>query len=110
MFTKRVFELQARVLGRHVLPMCLSYDWNKGGARVWDLNRLVEYQRIGNLVIDAFLENPNFDISRFNDKVWWWFEQLVNETEEYLLLDKPGMYLTGSKGSRLDWTFVGYPV
>lgn len=105
MFTKRVFELQAKVLGSHVIPMCVGTDWNAGGAKRWDWTRVVEYHSLGHTIIDVFQENPNFDLNKFNDKIWEYFTQWVgNEGYDYLLQDKPGMTLTGKNEERRDWS------
>jgi hypothetical protein len=106
MFTKRIFELQAKVLGSHVIPMCVSFDWNAGGARRWDLNKVNEYLLLGNFLVDMFQENPAFDLDKFNARVWDWFIDWVGPSGwDYLLGDRPGMILTG-KEPRRDWAFA----
>jgi len=105
MFTKKVFELQAKMLGSHVIPLCVSPDLNAGGAMKWDLNKCNNYHSMGNLLVVLFQENPNFDLDKFNDKVWKWFEHWVgNSGWDYLLDDKSGMTL--AKDGRLNtWVF-----
>jgi len=105
MFTKRVFELQAKVLGSHVIPMCVSPDFNAGGAKRWDINKCNDYLRLGNVLVVKFQENPAFDLDKFNAKICHWFVEWVEPNNcNYLLWDMPGMALTGNEPRR-DWTF-----
>ena len=107
MFTRKDFELQAQVLGSHVIPMCISFDWNAGGVKYWDLNKVNKYLNLGNYLVVKFQENPAFDLDRFNAKIWDWFINWIGPTDwDYLLGDKPGMALTGNE-ARQDWSF--YP-
>jgi len=105
MFTRKDFEFQAEILGSHVIPMCTRFDWNAGGARHWDLNRVNDYLNLGTFIVAKFQENPAFDLDRFNKRISQWFVKWIETNgSDYLLWDLPGMELTGNEPRR-DWTF-----
>ena len=113
MFTKKDFELQAEVLGNHVIPMCVyseklitegtsSLYWlDAGTSRRWDINKVNEYLTLGNFLVVKFQENTAFDLYRFNARICQWFIKWTEiNGSEYLLWDMPGMELTGNKPQR----------
>lgn len=108
MFTKQHFALQAKALGSHVIPeLCTVRDWNANGALKWDVSKVESFHRLGNFLVDFFtMDNPAFDLDKFNKKMLEHATVAINSTGYvYLTRDLPGMVITGRNASPTDWTF-----
>tara|TARA_R110002110_G_scaffold343038_1_gene553123 strand:- start:170 stop:517 length:348 start_codon:yes stop_codon:yes gene_type:complete len=108
MFTQQHFALQAKALGSHVIPeLCTVRDWNANGALKWDVSKVESFHRLGNFLVDFFtMDNPAFDLDKFNKKMLEHATVAINSTGYvYLTRDLPGMVITGRNASPTDWTF-----
>ena len=82
MFTKQHFALQAKALGSHVIPeLCTVRDWNANGALKWDVSKVESFHRLGNFLVDFFtMDNPAFDLDKFNKKMLEHATVAINST------------------------------
>ena len=108
MFTRQHFSLQAKALGSHVIPeLCTVRDWNANGALKWDVSKIESFHRLGTFLVDFFkMDNPAFDLDKFNTKMLEHAAAAINSTGYiYLTSDLPGMKIHPRNGSPNDWTF-----
>ena len=87
-FTQQHFALTAKALGTHVIPtLCTRHDWNAGGALKWDVDKITDFHKLGNFIVDFFQQqNSAFDLTR----------------------DLPGLAISGKEREPTSWTF--YPI
>ena len=111
MFTEQHYKFFAKQLGSHVIPtLCTSHDWNAGGALKWDVNKINDFHKMGNWMVDFFkMDNPNFKLDKFNKKMIEHAENAIWATPWlYLTRDLPGLGIAGKERKPTDWTF--YPI
>ena len=117
MFTRKVYEMQAKLLGTHSIPMCIVPGfWLDDVPWLWDSTAISEFHRMGNWLVDMFREdNPNFDVHKFNSAILsHGFHVMTNTAWEHLIPDLPGFRVSGRKDPPNDWVFrtvhIEYPV
>ena len=108
MLSRKHYNLQAKALGTYVIPeLCTRRDWNANGALKWDVNKINSFHKMGTFLVEFFaIDNPEFDLDRFNNKM---IEHATNAIHAgqytYLTRDLQGMRLTRSGSSPNGWTF-----
>ena len=110
-FTQQHFALTAKALGSHVIPtLCTRHDWNAGGALKWDVDKITDFHKLGNFIVDFFQQqNPAFDLDKFNKKMIAHADNAINATPwVYLTKDLPGLAISGKEREPTSWTF--YPI
>ena len=106
MFTRQHYTLLAEKLGTHVIPMCLTRDYNNlGGRFIWNGHAIDSFRIMALEMVEFFKkDNPSFNLNKFNDKMISLARDEVRKLAPHLWGEVEGFRISG-KDRPTEWTF-----